>query len=414
MSAAYFLHKKYDITVFEKNDYIGGHAHAIEVDYDGKKLTVDTAVMIFDHKNYANFMKLLDAIGLPDSYRLPTNISFSASFEDGRLEYSNNKPLLQWNNVFSLRSWRLIWNYERFIWIGKRDFERRREWLRHQTFTEYLAVRRIDKDCIQNIIAPLYACIFSLTRAEVLEWPAETMMGFLARHNMLGVDLSFGASSPWRMLRGGTREYIKRLIAPYKDSVRLNAPVKSVSRKDGKVVVSFADGTQETFDRVIIAAHADEALALLTEPTEDERHVLGAFPFTKKRKFILHKDASVMPLRRKCWGAFNNTDRLPQTDGDMATSYWLNPIQDIDEGYPLFLSINTEAVKQEDRFAEFEYTHPAFSARSYEAQEELPRLQGVGGIYYCGSYFGYACHEDGVLAAMEVARLLNCEIPWKQ
>ncbi|HEV3245500.1 MAG TPA: FAD-dependent oxidoreductase [Candidatus Paceibacterota bacterium] len=413
MAAAYFLHKKYDIVLFEKNSYIGGHAQMIDINYGDTRFAVDTAVMIFDRKNYENFDKLLRAIGLPESHKLPTNLSFSGSFEDGRLEYSSAKPLLQWNNTLSLRSWRLVWHYERFVWIGKRDLEHRREWLRSHTFAEYLAARRINEDCIKNIITPLYACIFSLTRAEVLEWPAETLMGFLARHNMLGADLRFGAFSSWRMLRGGTREYIERLTAPYKDAIRLNTPVKSIHRVDGKIVVSLMEGTSETFDKAIIAAHANEALELLAEPTEDERRILGSFPYTKKRTFIIHKDASVMPLRSKCWAAFNNTDRLPRTDGDMAITYWLNPIQGIDERYPIFLSINTEAVRQEDRLGEFEYTHPAFTANSYEAQEELPKLQGVGGIYYCGSYFGYACHEDGLVAAMTVSESLGGEIPWR-
>ncbi len=161
-------------------------------------------------------------------------------------------------------------------------------------------------------------------------------------------------------------------------------------------------------------AHANEALAMLIEPTAEERRLLGAFPYTSGRKVIVHDDADVMPRRKSAWASFTFNDRVPALDGGFAVTYWLNLIQNIDQKYPLFLSINTDVVRKERRFAEFNYTHPTFTAGSYEAQKELPKLQGVGGVYYCGSYFSYACHEDGLLSAMAVSDLLGGDIPWKR
>ena len=406
MSAAHFLYKRYDITVFEKNDYIGGHSHTVDIDYHGKHVVVDTAVMIFDRRNYVNVEKLFARIGIAEADKVQSNVSWGAAFfENETLEYSNRSPLLQWHNTLSLRSWLLFFHYARFAWLSRRAFLRRPDTLEGKTFGAYPRELRVSQDCINHVITPLYACIFSLTPKEILEWPTLLMLGFLHRHQMLGIGLV--GETPWYMLRGGTREYVEKLIAPYKDAIRLNTPIKSISRTDGKVSVELADGTQEIFDKVIIAAHADQALALLAEPTADEQRLLSAFPYTRDRTVILHDDPSVMPRRRSSWAAFTFNDRVPALDGGFAVTYWINLVQGIDQKYPLFLSINTAAVRKENRFAEFHYTHPTFTASSYEAQKELPTLQGVGGIYYCGSYFGYACHEDALDSAIGVARLLG-------
>ena len=173
------------------------------------------------------------------------------------------------------------------------------------------------------------------------------------------------------------------------------------------MAVSLANGAEEIFDKVIFATHANEALQLLAEPTSDEQRLLNAFPYTRSRKLIVHNDPSVMPTRKAAWAAFTCNDKLPALDGGLALTYWVNLIQNIDHKYPLFISINTDAVKPECRFAEMEYTHPAFTTGSYQAQQELHRLQGVGGIYYCGSYFGYACHEDAVESSIAVSKLLR-------
>jgi len=412
MSAAYFLHKKYDVTLFEKNDYIGGHSHTTEIDYHGKRVAVDTAVMIFDRQNYVNTEKLFEHIGITEEDKETSNVSWGAAFfENETLEYSNRNPLMQWHNTFSLRSWRLFFNYARFTWLSKRALKRL-DMLEDTTFGEFLRDMRVSQDCIDHIITPLYACIFSLTPKEILGWPVPLMLGFLDRHNMLGVGLL--GETTWYMLRGGTRTYVELLTKPFRDSIRLNAPVKSVQRRGGKAVVTLMDGAEEVFDKVVMATHADETLKILTGPTADEQRLLGAFPYTRGRKVILHTDGSVMPRRKSAWAAFTFNDRVPALDGGFAVTYWINLVQNIDQDYPLFLSINTDAVKKECRLAEMDYAHPAFTAGSYKAQKELPKLQGVGGIYYCGSYFGYACHEDGLAAAMTVSDLLGGTIPWKK
>src|SRR3989344_4573494 len=412
MSAGYFLHKKYDITLFEKNDYIGGHSHTVDIDYRGQRVSVDTAVMIFDRQNYVNIEKLFAHIGITDKDKVTSNVSWGAAFfENETLEYSNRNPLMQWHNTFSLRSWRLFFNYARFAWLSKRAFVKNPQTLEGKTFGAYLHDIRVSQDCIDHIITPLYACIFSLAPADILAWPTLLMLGFLDRHQMLGLGI-FG-DTPWYMLRGGTHTYVEKLTAPYRDAIRLSTPVKQVRHENGRIIILLTDGTQEIFDKVIIAAHANEALAMLTEPTADEQRLLGAFPYTSGRKVIVHDDANVMPRRKSAWAAFTFNDRIPALDGGFAVTYWLNLIQNIDQKYPLFLSINTDAVRKECRFAEFNYTHPTFTPGSYKAQKELPKLQGVGGIYYCGSYFSYACHEDGLFASMEVSNLLGGEIPWE-
>ena len=412
MSAAYFLHKNYDITLYEKSNYLGGHAHAIEIDYNGKKFLVDTAVMIFDRQNYPNFEKLLKSIGISESDKEQSDVSWGASFENSGLEYSNRSPLRQWNNVLSFRSWKIFFHYTRFIWLSRRAFVKNPKSLESQTFGKYLRDLRVSKDCIDHIITPLYGCIFSLTPEEILAWPTHTMLGFLYRQQMMNVGLT--GETTWHMLRGSTREYVERLTRPFQNAVRLNTSIASVRRTDGKVAVSFADGTEEIFDKIVLATHANEALQLLAEPTPDEKALLGAFPYTRNRKLIVHNDERVMPKRKSCWASFTCNDRLRALDGGLALTYWMNLIYNIDQQYPLFISINTDAVAPERRFAEMEYSHPAFTADSYQAQKELHRLPGVGGIYYCGSYFGYACHEDAVESSMAISDLLGGDIPWKK
>jgi predicted NAD/FAD-binding protein len=411
ISAAYFLHKKYDITLFDKNNYVGGHAHMLEIDYDGTPLTIDTAVMIFDRLAYPNFEKLLASIGMTEADNEANDVSWGASFENGRLEYSNRSIHLQWNNTLSWRVWKMFYNYARFVWLAKRALAKDPASFEGRTFAVCLKELAVSPDCIDHIIAPFYGGVFALTREEILAWPAPLVLGFMRRQQMMNLGLS--EATAWHKVRGGTRAYVERLTRPFQNAIELNAPVASLRRAAGKVVVALRNGTEQIFDKVIIAAHADEALQMLAQPTPDERALLRAFPYTRSRNLIVHNDSSVMPRRRSCWAALTCNDSLHALEGGIALTYWVNAIQNIDHQYPLFMSMNTNDIAPARRFAEIAYSHPAFTLGSHQAQKELHRLQGVGGIYFCGSYFGYACHEDAVVSAMAVSDLLGGEIPWK-
>jgi predicted NAD/FAD-binding protein len=274
---------------------------------------------------------------------------------------------------------------------------------------EFLARGRYSRAFIEDHLLPMGSAIWSVPLEAMAQFPAKSFVQFFHNHGLLRL-----AGRPrWRTVTGGAREYVRRIVGDLRCRARVDSPVAAVRRGGERVIVATRDGESRDYDHVVIGAHADEALAMLDEPTSAERRVLGAFRYQRNRA-VLHRDPSFMPRRRRAWASWNYLASGPDArQRDAALTYWMNRLQDIDPAYPLFVTLN--AAREPDPalvFAAFDYDHPVYDSAAMAAQRNLPSIQGKRGLWFCGSYCGYGFHEDGLVAGLEVAEALGVERPW--
>ncbi len=400
LGAAYYLRERFDITIFEKNDYVGGHTNTILVDEQGGPLPVDTGFIVFNHHTYPNLIRLFDRLGVQSQ---ASNMSFAMYNIDSGLQFSGqswNALFAQRRNVLRPAYWRLLLQANRFNSTAVADLEEGRA---EMSMGEYLERNGYDAHFVENYILPMGSAVWSTPIDRMLEFPAGTMIRFFKNHGFLGMYTQL----EWRTLVGGSHSYVKRILAALPRPPRLNAAVSAV-RPDGDGVMVRSGAGEERFDRVLIAAHADEALAMLSEATPLQRELLSAFAY-QKNTAILHTDEKAMPPSRRTWSAWNyklESDR--QGSARTATVYWMNRLQNLPTRQNYFVSINEfQELRPECVLRRIDYTHPLFDARAVEAQKRLQELNN-GPIYFAGSYFRYGFHEDGLLASLLAAeRILN-------
>ncbi len=407
LSAAWLLSHRYRVTVFEAGGHIGGHSHTVEVPGRDGPIPVDVGFIVYNEANYPNLTALFDRLDVPTA---PSDMSFSVSADGGRMEYAGARRLrglfAQRRNLLRPAFWRMLWDVRRFYG----DMRGRGEdpALLGLTLGEVLERNGYGKAFCEQHLLPMAAAIWSGPVSAMLEFPAQSFIRFCDNHGLLQV----GNRPAWRTVRGGSREYVRRLAAGISGPIHLHRPVRSLRRYPGGVAVETEAGI-EHFDHCVIGAHADQALALLAEPSAEERRVLGAFSYQRNRG-ILHGDPALMPRRRAAWASWNyRSDRRSNALAPVSVTYWMNRLQPLDPRQPIFLSLNTpDAPAPETVHARFEYDHPLFDAAALAAQSEIAGLQGSQRTWFCGSYCGYGFHEDGLKAGMAVARGLGVEAPW--
>ncbi|NOT40521.1 MAG: FAD-dependent oxidoreductase, partial [Alphaproteobacteria bacterium] len=332
MSAAWALHREHEITVYEKEPRPGGHSHTVDVDYDGTTIPVDTGFIVYNELNYPNLTALFATLGVET---IPTNMTFGFSSLDGRLEWQGNtisSLFAQRSNLFSLSFHRMWLDILRFRRNGLTDLNAGRT--RGHSLGSYLKANAYGDAFRDHCIVPMGAAIWSTSATEMLSFPAESFIRFFENHRLFYFDKPL-----WRTVKGGSREYVKRLTAPFADRIRLNTPVAQIKRTTAGVEITDTTGHRGSFDQVILACHSDEALPLLADATEAERQVLGPMRYASNRVY-LHRDPSLMPKRKAVWSSWNYLARETDTGGAVSVSYWMNRLQSIDEAKPLFVSLN--------------------------------------------------------------------------
>ena len=396
MVAAYLLCEDHDITVFEANDYIGGHTHTIDVEQGGTTYAVDTGFIIFNEATYPNFIKLMKRLGV--SWQ-KSQMSFSFKSYKTGLEYSPSslKSLFaQKRNFFRPSFYRMVSDIFRF----QRQSEELLRLQEHdRTLYEYLREKGYSHMFIQNFIMPMGAAIWSADPGKFAEFPAKTFIEFFQNHGFLRVH----NQPQWLVIKGGSKQYAERLTAPFKEKIRLNCPVTSVKRHREYVEVVPQGGTLEKFDAIIIATHSDQALAMLLDPSDMEREILGAIPY-QKNDIVLHTDTSLLPQRQICWASWNYI--IPEDDeGGMALTYDMNILQTLRAPVEFCVTLNlTHAIDPEKIVFHITYDHPVFTLKGISAQKSHERINGINRTYFCGAYWGYGFHEDGVNSALAVAK----------
>jgi predicted NAD/FAD-binding protein len=403
LAAAYHLYKTCSITVFEANQYIGGHANTVSVPTPDGSIDVDTGFIVFNHRNYPTLVEAFSALEIPT---VATPMSFSVSCDQGAFEFSSVIPFgifAQLRNLVSVKHWTFIREILLFNTQAK-------EWLdTHTTSSATLEALLDDLHMSQTFrtryLLPMAAAIWSAPVEEIIKFPAVSFLRFYDNHGLLSVS----EQPQWHTVHGGSKQYIKKITDLFQSRIRLDIKITNIQPAPTlgeKVLIWDEHGQSYSFDAVIIATHADQALKMLQAPTPAHQDILGAFRYQRNHT-VLHQDPLLMPKRRRAWASWNYI-----SNGEHRfVTYWMNHLQHLPPQFPLFVTLNYPHPITKP-LASFIYEHPLFDSAALQAQSRLPKLQGLGGLWFCGSYTGYGFHEDSfksgkAAAANILKRLVN-------
>jgi predicted NAD/FAD-binding protein len=398
LTAAHLLHRDHDVTVFEADDRIGGHTNTIRISDPRGPVDVDTGFIVHNDRNYPHFSALLDELGVATS---PSPMGMSISSADGRFEFANTKHGLfaQRSNLLRPRFWRLIADQLRFNrevrpLAGRADAPTVGEFLRDCGYSRWF---------IERAIAPEISAVWSADPGAIWSFPLGFLAEFLDNHG----QLQLAGRPRWRTIDGGSRAYVERIAAPFRDRIRLRAPVRRIERLADAVEVEAEGHGAERFDHVVVATHSDQTLAMLAAPTPAERAVLGAMPY-RPNQAVLHTDASVMPRRRRAWASWNfHLDLDGGADGGTAVTYWMNNLQRLDAERDYFVTLNrADRIDPAAVIETITYSHPQISHASVAAQRRWGQISGRDRVHYCGAYWRWGFHEDGCWSAIRACDAL--------
>jgi uncharacterized protein len=396
LTTAHLLCGEHEITLFEANDYPGGHTNTLDLTHGGENFAVDTGFIVFNDRTYPNFIKLLERLSVPSQ---PSVMSFSVVCESSGLQYcATNLDTLfaQRKNLFNLPFWRMLLEIFRFNrssseLYGSSDLS--------LTLGKYLLSHGYSSLFIEKFLIPMGAAVWSADPAQFLSFPAAAFVQFFTNHGMLNV-----LDQPtWRVVKGGSRQYVEPLIHPFRDRIRLSTPVERVQRFSDRVIVTPRNGEPEEFDHLVLACHSDQALAMLTDPSNAEQELLGAIPY-QKNDTVLHTDSRLLPSITRARASWNCL--LPRTEQDsVVLTYWMNLLQSIKAPVDFCVTLNSpEAIDPKAIIRRLVYHHPVYSTAAFEAQKRRDEISGVNRTSYCGAYWGWGFHEDGVKSALAVCK----------
>ena len=393
---AYLLDRDHDVTLFEAEERVGGHANTTRVELEGRSFDVDTGFVVYNEVTYPNFVKLLDRLGVESE---PTSMSFGVRCDRTGLEYcgtSLNTVFAQRRNLVRPSFYRMLRDIVRFNKDAQRLLE---QGIEAPTLGEFFRVQRYGREFVEQYIVPMASAIWSADPARTLDFPAHFFVRFFHNHGLLGMT----GHLQWRVIRGGSRRYVEPLIRSFRDRIRTSTPVRSVSRLPDGVAVTPDGQPEERFDEVILATHSDQALRLLSDPTESERQLLSALPF-QENETVLHTDDSILPRNRRARASWNY--RIPADGGDRVTvTYDMSRLQNLETGRPVCVSLNESGyVNPAKVIRRMESAHPLFTPGSLEAQARHAEISGAGRTHFCGAYWRNGFHEDGVVSALRVCR----------
>lgn len=406
VTAAYLLSRNHLVTIFEKNSYLGGHTNTIVVpDGPDAGTAVDTGFIVCNPTNYPNFYKLLARWGveLRDS-----DMSFGFHCEQSGLRYMG-PALLEFvqtpANFLRPAFLHMLLAQRRFNRAALSDFESER--LRDISLGQYVRELKCPRYFIENYLLPLSAAIWSSPDHDMLEFPAATFVAFFRNHGML----ELGKRPRWQTVVGGSHAYLKAFKRQFPGEILLNTPAVQIERRIGKVMLRLGDGQAREFDRVVIAAHADEALRMLVDPSSDEKRLLSSWSY-HRNQITLHTDDRVLAPPQRLWASWNYFRRRGADPANpVPITYYMNRLQGLNTIRDYFVTLNGgDGIDPEKIIYTTEFTHPAYRPESVRSQNGLREICGVNSTYYCGSYMRYGFHEDAVSSAAAAASQLGCPL----
>ncbi len=399
--AAHLLHPHHDVTVFEAGAYAGGHTNTVTVETEYARHEVDTGFIVFNDRNYPRFERLLGELGVAFQ---PSEMSFSVTDATGDFEYASTSP----SGLFAKRSHLVTPSFYRMIADVPRFQRAARELLRSSaepSLREWLGGLGLTEPFVERVIVPQAAAVWSSDPDRMWTFPARFLVQFFDNHGMLGL----GGRPRWRTVQGGSRRYVEALVAPFGDRLRLSTPIRTVERFEDGVEVTPAGGEPERFDEVVLAAHADQSLAMLPDATALEREVLGSFPY-QANEAVLHTDRSLLPRRRRAWASWNYhlLDEPSGPAGPVSVTYHMNRLQSLRADREFCVTLNrTEAIDPAAIIRTIAYAHPVYTREGHAAQRRHAQVSGHNRTHYCGAYWGWGFHEDGVESAFRAVEALR-------
>ena len=395
LTSAYILSKKHEVYLFEKNDYIGGHTHTHEIKENTNNINVDSGFIVYNENTYPNFIKLLDILNIE---RQHTEMGFSVKSNSQDFEYAGNSInsiFSQRKNIFKPSFLKMVYDILKFNYQSKRDIKKIST---NITLKQYLDSSSYSKEFIDKYIIPMGAAIWSTSPELMLQVPAVFFIRFFKNHGLLDIT----NRPQWWVIKNGSNQYVKEIIKPFKENIKLNTKISSIKRKNNGVEVSYGDN-KEFFDSVIIATHSDQALSLIDDLTDKESDILSKIKY-QKNTALLHTDTSILPNRKIAWSSWNYLINHDQ-EKIVTLTYNMNILQTLKSNKTYCVTINDSTnIDKSKILKEIKYSHPLFTIDSVDAQKRKDEICGKNDTYFCGAYWGYGFHEDGVNSALDVCK----------
>jgi predicted NAD/FAD-binding protein len=399
---AHVLQREHEVTVFEAGDHAGGHTHTVRVDTTDETHHIDTGFIVFNDRNYPNFERLLARLGVASQ---PSTMSFSVSDGRGDFEYAGGSP----NGLFAKRAhlvtpWfhRMLADLARFnraalALIGHDgDGPSLGHWLEQQQFS---------RPFIDRLIVPQASAVWSADPHQMWSFPARYLAEFFDNHGML----SLRGRPRWRTVQGGSARYVEALTGQFGGRLRLSTPVSSVTRHGDHVRVTPRGGEPERFDEVVVATHSDQALSLLGDASDREHEILGAIPY-QRNEAVLHTDVAMLPHRRRAWASWNY-HLVDPPGAETTVTYHMNRLQSLRSRHQFCVTLNrTGEIDPARVIRRIDYAHPVYTAAGVSAQARFAEISGRSGTHFCGAYWGWGFHEDGVVSALRVAKRFGARL----
>ena len=386
-------------TLFEKNNYLGGHTRTISINHSGRKISVDTGFIVLNERTYPNLLIFFAHLGVEKE---KSDMSFAASIiKNGKnLEYGcKNLGAIFANkkNLIDVKFLKCLYDIFSFFKKAKNN-------AKDISLRELIIKLNLSDYFRDFFIIPIASAIWSSKPNKILDYPAEVFINFFENHGLL----SFTNQPQWFFVKNNSKDYVEKFQKNFKGEIKLNTKIIAVEKlSNGKIELKTNDGVH-IFDKVIFASHGDQTFNMLKNQSKKQKAILKNFAY-QENHITVHKDVSFMPKNKKCWSSWNYKIK----DNEHYLTYWMNNLQNIDKNYPVFVTLNAKGlVNKNDVFDEYKFEHPLYNFAMIQAQKEISAIQGEDNIYYAGAYLGYGFHEDGIKSAIEVAKKMNLKLPW--
>jgi len=402
--SALTLQERFEVSLFEKNSKLGGHSNTVTIEQENKKYSVETGFIVLNDKNYPIFTSLLKHlnIGVNNS-----SMSFSVSVDKGQFEYSSSYIGLlgQTKNIIDPKYWGMLRDINYFYTNALKDVK---DCPDNETLGQFLKRFNYSNKFIDYHLVPMTASIWSCPTKSILNFPIKSLLVFFENHKLLNIY----NRPKWSTVDKGSREYVKKIQSLLKGKIYTNAKVNKISKSKEGIRVHYQDGIK-TFDKVILACHADQSSEILIENFSEEANLLKDFKYQKNTS-ILHSDINFMPKRKSVWSSWNYITETGNS-GNLSITYWMNELQGINSSKPILLSLNPKILPNPDLiYGQYSYSHPILDNNAIKIQKKLSSIQGKNNLWFCGAWTGFGFHEDGVKSAVEIANSHNIDLPWFQ
>jgi predicted NAD/FAD-binding protein len=409
MGAALALSDQHNVALFEKANRFGGHANTVFADVNGEMTAIDTGFIVYNEQNYPNLTAFFEHLGTKTKW---SDMSFGFSLDQGRLEYAcDNLDTIfaQRLNALNPRFLMSFRDVLRFVKLAPQDLASGA--LSGISLGDWLEKRRFGSWFRDRFLLPMGGAIWSTPTEKMLNFPAANFVSFFANHDLF---TGLAAAMQWRTVEGGSREYVNTVVHRLGNRAHCGTGVTAARRMEGKVELQFEDGSSGVFDHVVFASHAPQTFAMIDDHDDEERRILGAFRTTANRA-ILHRDTTLMPVRRKVWSSWSmmSEGEADQAGRPVTLSYWMNRLQGLETKHDFFVTLNADREPDPElTHAAFDYAHPAYDQAAFTAQAQMDNIQGRGGYWYAGAWLGWGFHEDGLKAGLRVAEALDARPEW--